>query len=350
MRTINEFGKCLSGAKEKGQHYQTAKGVRTVLNHLRYAINKPSLKFDDLTEGMLIDLKRYLLNRGCCRNTCANYIIRLRAMHRQAAVKGEATDPGCLYGCVLTDRPEPSFKRSVPVALLQEVRDADLSNYPARLGFARDMFILSFHLRGIPFVDLATLRKTDIKEGVLHYCRRKTGKALRVKLTNHAKEIVDRHANTDKQNPYLFSIIKRPNEGSQHTQYESALRLYNKHLKELSGVLLLGDSKLSSYTPRHSWASQAYLLGIELMHISEALSHSDFGSTKRYIGDLPMDHLSRINEKVVGLIEPKQYTRKIDRGEEGRTQQMARDRTRKRKKKVSERSLQKQMKGGRKGW
>lgn len=46
--------------------------------------------------------------------------------------------------------------------------------------FARDMFMLSFYLRGISLIDLAHLRKTDISQGTLIYTRSKTGQQMQV--------------------------------------------------------------------------------------------------------------------------------------------------------------------------
>ena len=39
---------------------------------------------------------------------------------------------------------------------------------------AQELFILMFLLRGLPFVDLAYLRKSDLRDNVITYRRRKT--------------------------------------------------------------------------------------------------------------------------------------------------------------------------------
>ena len=43
-----------------------------------------------------------------------------------------------------------------------------------------------FLLRGLPFVDLAYLRKSDLRGNVISYRRRKTGRPLSVTLTTEA--------------------------------------------------------------------------------------------------------------------------------------------------------------------
>jgi hypothetical protein len=57
-----------------------------------------------------------------------------------------------------------SEKRATTPLIIGRLQDLDLSNIPS-LEFARDMFLLSFFLRGIPFVDLSYLRKSDVKMG-----------------------------------------------------------------------------------------------------------------------------------------------------------------------------------------
>ena len=65
---------------------------------------------------------------------------------------------------------EETRKRALSIEQLRMVADADLEDTPS-LGVARDLFILSYYLRGIPFIDLAYLRKTDIQDNVLCYRR-----------------------------------------------------------------------------------------------------------------------------------------------------------------------------------
>ena len=39
----------------------------------------------------------------------------------------------------------------------------------------RDMFLFSFYTRGMSFIDMAYLKKSDLKNGIITYRRRKTG-------------------------------------------------------------------------------------------------------------------------------------------------------------------------------
>ena len=67
---------------------------------------------------------------------------------------------------------------------------------------------LMFLLRGIPFVDLAYLHKNDLRDNVITYRRRKTGRPLSVMLTPEAMILIEKYMNRDPSSPYLFSFLK----------------------------------------------------------------------------------------------------------------------------------------------
>ena len=51
---------------------------------------------------------------------------------------------------------------AVPLDTIRRIRDLDLSADP-RLDFARDIFMFSFYTRGMSFIDIANLKKEDLK-------------------------------------------------------------------------------------------------------------------------------------------------------------------------------------------
>jgi hypothetical protein len=50
-----------------------------------------------------------------------------------------------------------------------------------------------FSLRGMPFVDLAYLRKSDLRDNVITYRRRKTGQQLFIKWEKCMQDILDKY-------------------------------------------------------------------------------------------------------------------------------------------------------------
>ncbi len=95
------------------------------------------------------------------------------------------------------------------------MKNLDLSKNKV-LDFARDMFLFSFYTRGMSFVDMAYLKKTDLRNGILVYRRKKTGQLLSIEWTRQMQEIIDKYKSNATQ--YLLSIILRE-DGSERSQY-----------------------------------------------------------------------------------------------------------------------------------
>lgn len=304
MESIYNFGRMQVDAEIRKRHWQTAKSYRTVLCHLKNFMGENDWCFQDITQGVLKDFEQYLQRRQCCRNSTSLYMRHLMAMHNRAAEAGIALPPGDLYRKSVFTGYEETRKRTIGRQALAKVRDAELTGIHRRFTFTRDMFMLSFYLRGIPFIDLAHLRSTDMREGILTYRRSKTGKLVKIVPEACALEIINRYRDIRRDSPYLLPILRDPEQKEDQRQYDNALRLYNKHLGKLTQILGL-NVKLTSYTPRHTWASVAHDEGIDIPHISEALGHSSEKTTRHYIESFTPDALIEINRIVIASIGPK---------------------------------------------
>ena len=182
---------------------------------------------------------------------------------------------------------------------------ADLSRSSGvslRLRRAHEFFILMFLLRGIPFVDLAYLHKNDLRDNVITYRRRKTGRPLSVMLTPEAMILVKKYMNCDSSSPYLFPFLEsREGTKEAYREYQLALRSFNQQLMLLGELLGLGD-KLSSYTARHTWATTAYYCEIHPGIISEAMGHSSITVTETYLKPFRSKKIDEANRQVVDFV------------------------------------------------
>ena len=173
---------------------------------------------------------------------------------------------------------------------------------PAMRG-AQELFILMFLLRGLPFVDLAYLRKSDLRGNVISYRRRKTGRPLSVTLTSEAMFLLRKYMSREEQSPYLFPIL-HSDEGSPmaYREYQLALRNFNYQL-ELVGKLLGLKDRLSSYTARHTWATTAYYCEIHPGIISEAMGHSSITVTETYLKPFRSKKIDEANKQVLDFVK-----------------------------------------------
>ena len=186
------------------------------------------------------------------------------------------------------------MKRSVSLADIKRIKGLDLSALPL-LDYARDMFIFSFCTRGMSFVDMAYLRKTDLANGYITYRRKKTGQLLTVEWTRQMQDILDKYP----PNPtrYLLPVILRE-DGRERNQYQNEMTKINRRLKEVARLACL-SVPLSLYYSRHSWASIARRKDIPLSVISEGLGHDSETTTQIYLDSIKSYEVDRANKKIL---------------------------------------------------
>lgn len=286
--------------RERGQ-FSAAKTCFTAVKGLLTIAGNPNINFADLTPALVKSYEHHLLSSERSRNTVSLYMRTLQNICNRANLEGAGKTAEDLFKGVFTGS-DPVAHRAVAPEVIRRISEVTLEGKDLRLAFARDMFLLSVYLRGIPFIDLAHLRKCDMKNGVVTYRRSKTGRLTNIRLEPCALEIIERYAPPAEETPYLLPVIRRQGSAiDERRQYESALRLYNKHLNWLSQKLELGI-RLTSYVPRHSWATIAHDIGVDVADISAALCHSSEKMTRNYLQSFTPDRLANVNRQVLKVI------------------------------------------------
>lgn len=262
---------------------------------LAFASNPHLTLKEVFNKPFLSRYQKYLLNRGCCYNTISQYMRVLRAIAHKAERRNLIVLDADLFEQVYTGS-EPTRKRAIMSKTILRINQADLSGHP-HLEMSRDLFMLSFHLQGISFVDLAYLRKADLRGDIITYHRRKTGSRISVQILEPAQKLLGRFLNTDRKSPYLLSILTKVGD-SAHTQYRSTLRRYNRHLKALAELLGIAEN-LTSYVARHSWATAAYHIGVPTTIIGAAMGHRTEEVTRTYLASFDTETLTYANRMVM---------------------------------------------------
>ncbi len=309
MNSLFTFTTLLRKSLQSVGRYSTARCYLTSVRQFLKFLEMDDFSFSEITPERLKCFERSLLARKCELNTISMYMRMLRSIYNQAVEEGLAPYAPKLFNDVFTGN-DTTEKRAVSPHVIRQLKEADLSERPA-LAMSRDLFLLSFYLRGIPFVDLIRLRKTDLNQHTLHYHRSKTGTQLTVKVEPCARALLVKYASHDKKSPFLLSIVTK--EGAKgYVQYQSALRKYNSHLGKLSKLLRL-KVRLTSYVARHSWATAAYHQGISVSVICESLGHSSEKVTYTYLASFGNKTLSSANRKVIALLNHSPRSHKSDK-------------------------------------
>ena len=272
---------------------------------------------DGITSDMMIMYEAYLKTREVRMNTISFYMRNLRAVYNRAVEKG-LTAQNYPFRHVYTGV-DKTVKRAIPIKAIKALKELDLSMKPS-LDFARDMFLFSFYTRGMSFVDMAYLKKTDLQNGILTYRRRKTGQELSIKWEKCMAEIIAKYP--ENKTDYLHPIIKEEGNGrnsvshqaclngrvvtdegkaNERRQYDNTLHLVNYRLKELSTMLKL-QRPLTMYVARHSWASAAKAKNVPLSVISEGMGHDSEATTQIYLASLETSVVDKANKMILGLL------------------------------------------------
>lgn len=282
--------KALSGHERTAANYlSAARALQCFLQ--KFHMNE--LPLEQLTPLLALQFEDYLLHaREVCPNTSSFYVRQLRAVYNKAVRDGYCKDLQPfrdVYKSVAATR-----KRAAEAEDLQRLFHLDLTENPA-LMFSRDLFYFCFLGRGIPFIDLVKLQQRHIEGTHLVYQRSKTGQLVVVELAPAMKSIIERwHQATSR---CLFPILPA---GFTQRCYDSALRRYNRHLRLLSHLCGM-ERHLSSYIARHSWASEAYRLGVPIQTISTCMGHTTEETTHIYLRSLSTTHIDQSARTVLNV-------------------------------------------------
>ena len=271
---------------------RTAETYHATLRSFMHFRRNKDVPLTDIDSDLMLTYEAWLHNRGVSKNSSSFYLRILRAVYNRAVEKEQITNRHP-FKHVYTGV-DKTVKRAVPFRIIKQIKQLDLSQNPV-CDFARDIFLFSFYTRGMSFIDMAHLRKTDLRYGILTYRRRKTGQQLLIKWEKCMQEIVDKHPGTP-DSPYLLPILSLPHDNP--NQYKNILSRTNRHLKEIAGLINL-PVPLTLYVARHSWASIARSKHIPLSVISEGMGHDSERTTRIYLASLDTAVVDRANSMIL---------------------------------------------------
>lgn len=275
----------------------TARNYSKTLKSLKAFMKNTDSTFNIVTEQFVESYNTFLIQRGVVRNTISFYMRIFRSVYNKAVTQKiiEQTFP---FKNVYTgvDR---TRKRAVTETVISQLLSIDLKKSKA-LQFARDLFIFSFYARGMAFVDIVYLKKSNIQNGYITYVRHKTGQELTIRIETRLQNIINQYEKKD--SPYLFPILNTEDENKAYSQYEIALNYYNRQLKRLS-KLLEPNINLSSYTPRHTWATTARNKNVPLSIISAGMGHSSEKTTLIYLTMIDNSIIDEVNKAIIDSIK-----------------------------------------------
>lgn len=280
---------------------RTSETYRCTLNRFRQFLRETNSYGANTVDDILIDridselmeaFEAWSRKKGLVPNTVSFYTRILRAVYNRAVDRG-LIDNRNPFKHVYTGV-DKTIKRALPLQVIRKIKVLDLSRLPV-LDFARDMFMLSFYLRGMSFIDMSFLKKSDLDSGYIVYRRRKTGRQLIVKWTREMKDILDKYP--ENESDYLLPIIRKK-DIKERCVYRNMSYNVNHGLKCIAAMVGI-TAPLTLYVARHSWASAAKAKGIPLSVISEGMGHDSESTTQIYLASLNTSVVDKANSLIL---------------------------------------------------
>ena len=284
---FNFMESLIARLKQNGK-IRTSETYRSTLNSFKNFRQDEDIMLDCITSEIMEAYEAWHKKRGVTPNTISFYTRVLRAVYHRA-VEDDIIENRNPFRKVYTGV-DKTVKRALPLAVIKKIKALDLSLTPA-LDYARDMFLMSFYLRGMSFIDMAFLKKTDLKNGYVTYRRRKTGQQLIIEWTKEMQIILDKYP--ENKSEYLLPVIRNPGINERCTYRNTGYNI-NHSLKRIAGMVGV-TIPLTLYVARHSWASAAKSKGIPLSVISEGMGHDSEATTQIYLASLDTSVVDRAN-------------------------------------------------------
>lgn len=295
LPTFLAWAKTSGGKKGDGSALNTWLSYETAAHN--FSKYRPGLPMSEATEETLAGFERWLRKAGAAEGSMKLYVARLKTIfkraHRDGVVKTKALED---YG--LRHLSDKSHKKALPVEDIQKMEAAELDTKDA---FWRDLFLLSYHLRGMNMADLADLATDGVRGDRVEYGRRKTGRFFSIKINAKAKAILERY-NTGAA--LVLPILKEQHrtEGQRRNRLIAVNTEANKALRRIAKEIGLSEQgdRLSFYSARHSYATHHENSGTNIRVIQKLLGHSDIRTTERYLKEHTDPELDRADEGMLG--------------------------------------------------
>lgn len=294
--TLFNFMASLIEQLKRNGKIRTSETYTTALRSFRKFRNNEDIMLDSINSADMEAYQAWQKSRGNTPNTISFYMRILRAVYNRA-IEEEIIENRQPFRQVYTGV-DKTVKRALPLQMIKKIKNLDLTRMPS-LDFARDMFLISFMLRRMSFIDMAYLKKTDLADGYITCRRHKTGQLLVIEWTKEMTEILKKYPPNDSD--YLLPIIRCRNTDERCT-YRNVGYYINHNLKKIAAMVGL-SIPLTLYVARHSWASVAQAKGIPLAIISEGMGHDSETITRIYLAGLDTTAVDKANSIILKSLQ-----------------------------------------------
>jgi len=290
---VSAFKARIADLRSRGQ-VGTAVTYECAMNSLiKHNGNNEILPFARITKNWLEGYENKMIDAKNSYTTISMYLRSLRAIFNTSGIPGP-------FGKDKYEIPKGG-ERKLALSLAQI--NGILMKYSVVPGSTtdkmRDLWYFSFLTNGLNVKDMIGLRWSDIYNNELYFQRAKTirtkkdnRKSIIAPILPETQKIIDKWGNRDSE--YIFGYLKDGlNADEIRIICQNVTRLINKHVGEIAKEI--GLPHTSTYTARHSYASNLLRAKASTEFISEQLGHADIRTTQAYLNGFDSDTRREVN-------------------------------------------------------
>lgn len=259
--------------------------------------------FEDINYGSIRQFEDFCSMNGNMPNTIFLYLRTLKTAINngiKAGVIPEKYNPFKEISFAKYRRTKTQ-KRAISREELQKIEQLHLPTEDPKY-HSLNYFLFSYYTGGMNFIDMASLKWSNIQSSQLTYTRRKTNEIINIPLVAPALEILLLYKGVtgDKISNYVFPILNESH--TSPTSISNRLHkingLVNHDLREI-GKMLGIQTKITTYVARHTFATVMKRNGVPVSIIGQALGHEDEKTTQVYLDSFNMDILQQAFNKLI---------------------------------------------------
>jgi len=276
-----------------------ARVYQHTLNAVKNFRNDRDFTFDELNLEFLNRFERHHLSKGNKLGGLSVYLRTIRAINRKAIKAGIADKEGYAFEDYIIRSGKPQ-KKALTLSAVKKISELELEKGTS-LFRDRGIFMMSFLLNGMSFVDMARLKLSNIVDGRIQYARQKTDEPFDIKIHEQLKPILKFFSKGKRKSDYLLDITKDEPTSGQYDKITWARKRHNKNLKKLAEMAGI-EEKVTSYAARHTFASGADDMGVPLTAISKMMGHKKISTTQAYLSGLRKSRIDDYQDEIISKL------------------------------------------------
>lgn len=308
--SFTEYAKLHIDRMVNSGHARTAKNYKMAVKCLEQFLGTNQIMFSYLTSAVLKRWIGTLMSKARCKE---QYPVCIRQIFKAAILELNDEEKG-----IIRIKFNPWLKVTIPKADKAEQKAISaeecreffnrplpktkmLSPLPE---FGRDVAKLILCLGGINTVDLYNMKKSDYRNGIIHYKRAKTRHSrsdeayMEMRVEPFIQPVFDKYLSGE-EDEYLFTFHQR------YCDSDSFNANVNNGIKKICRDMGMTskDELYSGYTFRHTWATIAQNdCDANLYEVAFGMNHSHgFKVTRGYV-KLDFSPAWRLNAKVIDFV------------------------------------------------